>query len=230
MPKPGPTILLTRPRAASERSATEIRALRPHAQILIAPVIEIEPVGELVDPSDWATVVFTSANGVDRAPNGRGTMAYCVGDTTADHARDAGYTAVSAEGAADDLVHRILADAPTGPILHVRGAHGASLVDRLKNHGLKAEEQVTYRQVDRDISSDLGRLASERVIAPIFSPRSSDRLRAYLSPRKGLTVIAISGAAAKAWGGSAIISAAPTGQAMREAIIDAVDSDSPYPV
>lgn len=227
----GPTILLTRPRAASEQFATQIRARRPAVEIVIAPVIEIEPVGALVDPSPWPTVVFTSANGVARAPNGDGTLAYCVGDTTAACARDAGYTAVSADGTADDLIQRLLQDAPATPVLHIRGAHGASLADALTARGLETREQVTYRQVDRELSTaDLSRIASAKhAIAPVFSPRSASRLRACLGPMTGLTVVAISPAAAKAWGGHATIAARPTGEAMQDAVVAAVDSDSPYP-
>lgn len=135
---------------------------------------------------------------------------------------------ISADGTADDLVVRLLDDAPEGPILHIRGAHGTSLVDRL---GAEASERVTYRQVDREIPADvLERLAlAHRVIAPVFSPRSAQRLRACAGGLDGMNVIAISQAAAEEWGGPATVAEAPTRRAMEEAIAQAVDSDSPYP-
>lgn len=232
MGEPRPTVLLSRPRAASERFARALGKVSD-APVIIAPVIEIEPVGDAVSAEGYGAVLFTSANAVRQALPAPGAKAYCVGEATAEAARAAGFEAVSAGGTAEDLERRLLADLPGGPLLHLRGAHvRGDLAGRLGRAGMRADEAVVYRQTDVALSEDAKAraAAAPRLVAPVFSPRSAARLSAELPRHADLTVIAISTAAADRWNAEAariVVARAASAQAMLDAVLAALGPDSP---
>lgn len=229
-----PLVLLSRPRAASEALAGNLRG-RLDADLLVAPVIGIEPIGAPVDTGLFGAVIFTSVHGVARAVPLPGQTAWCVGDTTARAAERAGFAAVSAGGDAAALLAEILRTHPARALLHVRGEHGAGQVaQRLRAAGYEAAEAVAYRQTDRALAEDeIARIgAAPRLIAPVFSPRSARRLSVELAgvPQAPTPeVIAISAAAGRAWTGPGQVRVVsePSGAAMTAAIVDAVRRDSP---
>jgi uroporphyrinogen-III synthase len=102
-------ILLTRPKADAERTATALRA-RGH-DVVIAPLLDIEL---LSDPDlgagPWRAILVTSANAVRaiaqhrRRDELRGVAVFTVGQHTAQAMRNAGFTDVaSADGNVTDL-------------------------------------------------------------------------------------------------------------------------------
>ncbi len=228
-------VLLTRPRAASEEFAAALK-VRSDAAVMIAPVIEILPVGDKVETSGYAGVIFTSANAVPRAVPSPGLPAYCVGKATAAAAKASGFDALSAEGDANDLIALIRRLEPPTPLLHLRGEHASGdIAKRLTAAGLPTKARVVYRQKDVGLTKEeLDRIAcAARVIAPVFSPRSAARLASELGQLPRMTVVAISPAAAAAYaaGAGRIVNAlAPTQDAMLDAVADALDSDSQSPV
>ncbi len=152
MPKAPPVLLLTRPAAQSARFLHECEdGLGRPVKAVISPIMGIEPRTLTVDPRRFAGVVFTSENAVTalgRPDWSRGVTAWCVGRRTADAAAAAGFTALSAEGDAQALLARILADRPEGPLLHLGGAHLASdIAAELTQSGVPAETVVVYDQV-----------------------------------------------------------------------------------
>lgn len=219
------TVLLTRPRAASERFAT---CLGPDVPVLIAPLVEIEPVGGMADPQGFAAVVLTSANAVARLKPGTGIAAYCVGDRTGEAARGAGFAARSASGDAEALFRMIEAAPPRGPVLYARGADSrGDLAARLRGLGLSVEETVVYRQADRAPSVAFGSLVggTAPVVAPVFSPLAAERLAAAAPARAGLSGVAISDAAASPLteaGWPVTVAAEPTAAAVRRAVMRAI--------
>ena len=216
-------ILLTRPRAASERFAQEFRALyHPHGggdggalaatghvpQIMVLPLAEIVPCGPVPDMSAYRGAVFTSQNAVAAYALGGGRRdvpAYCVGDVTAQAARDLGMRAMSSDGTAEELIADICAKGLQGPLMHLRGAQGRGRVaQRLSAAGIPCDEAVLYRQEDVRLSprnkADLAARAAQAdvIIAPVFSPLGAARLSLLGELPAPMWVLAISEAAAAA--------------------------------
>jgi len=205
-------ILLTRPRAASERFAQEVRqSLGPDcAEVMIAPLAEIAPCGTLPDMSTYRGVVFTSQNAVATYGEAGGRTdlpAYCVGDATARAAADLGMAAHSAQGDAQALVAMILQAPAQGPLLHLRGAQGRGRVaERLTAGGLICDEAILYEQRDVAISAEHKALLTEHrtqdgpIIAPVFSPLGAARLARIGDFMPTVWVLAISDAAVSGLG------------------------------
>ncbi len=155
-------LVLTRPQDDSERTGA---ALRAHGHdVLIAPLIKVEPVAFAVN-SKWGAVVVTSANAaaaVATHPARAQLIAlpvYAVGRRSADAARTAGFSNVtSAGGDLDDLVRLIGEHRPDtrAPMLYLAGEDRAGdLIGDLAVHGIAAELAVVYRAVTAPFPPDL---------------------------------------------------------------------------
>ncbi len=227
-----PILLLTRPEPASCRFLDGIAARLHGFDAIISPAISIVPRGPLPDTGGAETAIFTSANGVRAwqalggAPLGR---CYTVGDATARAASAAGFTPKSAQGNADALVAMIRADAPTGGLIHLRGAHArGDVAARLARHGLRATEAVIYDQPAQELS-DKARAAlcgPASVVVPLFSQRSADQFARTAQGLPGgapLAVAAISAEVADALGALYVevleIPAQPDAEHMQRAVI-----------
>jgi len=220
-----PILLVTRPEPAARRFLAAVRAAGAvpfHA--MLAPVMEIRPVPAEVKTGDLAGIILTSVHGAEAANRLRlpkGLTAWCVGDRTADVARVAGFSPISADGDADDLVALILSQAPVGPLLHLRGAHvRGDVAGRLNAAGLTCRAAVMYDQVEMPLTPEaMAALMGDVAVAlPLFSPRSGTILHNAGPFRALLHVLAISPAAAAAVAGlgpvTVAIAALPTGLAM----------------
>lgn len=219
-------IVLTRPEAQARRFAGICRAeFGDRAAIVTEPLTEIVPVARIPALEGAAALVFTSENAVrvfaDMSDR-RDLRAYCVGDRTAEAAREVGLQALSAGGAADDLVALILADRPPGPVLHLRGAHARGAVAaRLRAGGQEAGEAVIYDQAARVPSCGFASLAQgfSRVIVPLFSPRSASLFAAWAGDAGATArIVCLSPAVREAlpagWSGSITVSPAPNAPAL----------------
>lgn len=169
-----PTVLLTRPLAASQRFAQTL------AQgAVISPLMEPEFLSPQIPATDFAALVFTSETGVAAAtrlgirPN---VPAYCVGQRTAQTASRAGWTAVSADGDAADLLALILTENPGGPLLVIRPEDAATdLQNKLLLAGIETFSAIAYRQKPAALTLQATQLlqAPHPVLLPLFSPRSA---------------------------------------------------------
>jgi len=172
------TLLMTRPRSASERFAAALEAeTGPFARVIVSPLLEIVPRPAPALPPE-AALAFTSENAAALAAPfaAPGRRAYCVGDRTAEAARAAGFEAVSAGGDAAALAARLAADPPGASIVHLAGAHQrGDLVERLRAAGLPAERVTVYDQAARPLSAEARAALAGRsfVLLPLFSPRSA---------------------------------------------------------
>jgi uroporphyrinogen-III synthase len=224
-----PLILLTRPHAQAARYAALCRAeFGDRAEVMAAPMQQIVWTRPVPEISEDTALIFTSENGVRacvQAGAGPGRQAFCVGERTAEAARQAGMPAVSANGTVADLVALILKSPPAGPLLHLHGGHvHGDLVGRLTKSGLTVTSHVAYDQ--RALPLALGArdaLASpRRVIAPLFSPRSAGLLAGAAPECRNTALPCISKATVLALPAlmrdHATISDAPTGAAMLIAI------------
>ena len=145
-------VVVTRPQADSERTATALEALGH--EVLVAPLMRVEPVA--VDlAGTWSAIVITSANALQAIPataDGVKTLpVFAVGDRSAEAARRAGFAEVSsANGDIKDLVRLVAARAvgAKAPLLYLAGEdRSGDLVAQLVAHGIDAEMKVVYRIV-----------------------------------------------------------------------------------
>ena len=99
MTDPEPTLLLTRPEAQSKAFLIICeKAAGRRLPAIISPVMSISHTGELPDLDNYATIIFTSGNGVKAALETASLKGRCVatvGQRTAELAQSAGASAVS---------------------------------------------------------------------------------------------------------------------------------------
>jgi len=171
-----PTILLTRPLVQSLRFAGQIGGA------LISPLMAPAFLSPPLPSGDFAAVILTSETGAEAAGRISATgcalprLAFCVGNRTAEAARAQGFTARSAMGAADDLLAHIIAAAPSGRLLLLRGEDSAGdLANRLISAGLETFSMVVYRQIAQQLTGEATAVLQGQspVIVPVFSPRSA---------------------------------------------------------
>lgn len=202
------SFLLTRPAAQSARFAAELRARYGAATpIIISPVICPVYLKPALPDRPFVAIVLTSESGAEgaRQLSAEGVSlpaaAYCVGDRTANAAKDAGFAARSAHGDATALLEMIRAQQPLGPLLYLRGDDSrGDVVDNLRSSGIEAYEAIVYKQESQLLMADAKTCldAANPVILPLFSPRSAALLAAqgpFLAP---LLIAALSPAVAEA--------------------------------
>lgn len=238
---PTPTILVTRPEAAAQRFAADLRAAGCTVPLTIAPILEIRPLpGALgaapLAPDKVRGVILTSANGVEAfaAQCDLRPPAWCVGQSTARAAKAEGFDVCVTAVDADDLLRVMVATGTAGPFLHACGRHvRGDLAQRLTLAGLPTDAVALYDQIARPLGSAAEALlqGGASVILPLFSPRSA-RLLAKATQRAAapLHLVAISDAAARAWAeaedharaATLRCAARPDAEAMRAATLAAV--------
>lgn len=208
---PGPTLLLTRPRADSLRLA----ALLPDWPAVISPILQIVPVPHDASRLHEAeALVFTSAHAVPAAGAGRGRRAFCVGDRTAEAARKAGFDAIAGPGDAEGLLPLIAG--AEARLIHPHGRHLA--------RDLPVEGMVVYDQHPLALGDEARALlaAGGDVVLPLFSPRTAHLVaNAVRGSLSRLWPVAISPACMQAWDAASVghaIARSPTQQGMISAI------------
>lgn len=230
---PGPAVLLTRPRAQSDRFARQLAVRLPGARVVISPLLEIVGRKLDVDAARYRGLIFTSENAVAafaaQAPV-RDVPVWCVGPRTERAARAAGFlqTAAAAGGDAAALVERIQADAPAGPLLHLRGVHvAADVAAQLRTAGIACDAAVVYDQPASALNDPAQALlgGDRTVLVPLFSPRTARLFVKAAAPlaTAPLQAVAISPAAAAVWDAAglppAAVAARPDAGAMADALV-----------
>lgn len=139
-------VLLTRPRADSERIAADLR-LRDE-QVLIWPLSEVRWHPVPTPPPDTEALLFTSANGVAAFAHGcpiRDLPALCVGTRTADAARAARFTNVATAGGTADALADLARRSGHRRLFYPRGRTvSVDLTAALGADGLTVTEAVVY--------------------------------------------------------------------------------------
>lgn len=216
-----PVLIMTRPEPDGARfAATLTEAVE--VEIIFSPLMEIVPLDVACQADE---VIFTSTNGVLQA--GRlglsGGRAWCVGDRTAEMAREAGFSAISAQGTVEDLLTLILEAAPKGDLAHIRGEETrGDLGPRLRAKGVNCADVIAYEQVSKPLNQEalLAIDGSTPVIIPLFSPRSATLLLKQVKIRPNATILAMSTAVADIFGDCDVqVIAEPNAQAMHDAIL-----------
>jgi uroporphyrinogen-III synthase len=179
-------LLVTRPEPDGERTGAALRA-RGH-DVVLAPLLRMEPVACDIADADYGAVVMTSANAAraiathPRRDELIGLPAFTVGDRSAQAARAAGFGDVrSADGDKAALVALIRAQyADSRPLLYLAGEERVGELDPAAV-GAPVEMVVIYRAVaverfPREIAAALGNGALDGVLH--FSRRTAE---AYLA-------------------------------------------------
>ncbi len=221
------TILLTRPEGAARRFAGQLGPC--DADVLISPLMRIEPVIDAPMPPDDAVLILTSRHAVEIARNLlAGRQGFVVGNATAGAAEDAGLEVMGIGADAADLASVIAAGGSAQKLVHLRGEHTTETLHRmLISDGIDYQSVILYRQIAQDLSANARRAltGNGRLILPIFSPRSARLLSEKVSGgalRAELILISMSSAVDAAWTGphpaKRRIASVPTSDAMIQEI------------
>jgi uroporphyrinogen-III synthase len=148
-------LLVTRPEPDATRTAAVLRA-KGH-EVVVAPVLRIEPVAAEIGAGPFAGVIMTSANaaqaiaGHARHRELTALPAFAVGARTAEAARRVGFASVaSADGDTRELVQLIAARfaGSGGRLIYLAAEDRAGdVAGALAAHGLTVETGVIYRAV-----------------------------------------------------------------------------------
>ncbi|MCL5777258.1 uroporphyrinogen-III synthase [Limibaculum sp. FT325] len=231
-----PVVLVTRPEAEAARVVARLAALGIAALAWPLTAIRFLP-GPVAIPDGTGALLFTSANGVAafaRASARRDLPALCVGERTAEAARQAGFTdAESADGDVRSLA-RLAACHGARAMLHPRGEDAAGdLAGHLARHGIAVAEAILYAAEETGAVPPpiCQALESGRpCVVTAWSPRNAAILarRFAANPawrRENLHAAAISDRAAgplRDGGlGAVTVAARPDGDAMLDAIVAA---------
>ena len=177
-------LLLTRPVAAAQRFWDRVRVLQPAVEpvlldVCISPLLDIVMRDVSICGDGFNGFVFTSRYGVLAAAEAelsRKLPCYCVGQTTADAARKAGWPVAIVASCADALVAWMSETRPATPLLHVSGRETrGQIAARLSVDGLRTEKQIAYDQNLLPFTDEALRVLDGKlpVIAPLFSPRTA---------------------------------------------------------
>lgn len=212
-------VLLTRPAGQADRFAADLaKAFGGRVRILSSPLMRPQDLSPDWPDLPYSAVILTSETGVASAvrlqAEGRHLprLAYCVGDRTADVARDAGFDALSAHGDAEALLALILSSSDPGPFLHLRGQDArGDIAPRLAAKGRPAHAAIVYAQTPIPLTDSAQHVLScpdpvpdlvpDPVIVPLFSPRTAQLFAEQAGTGAPLWIVAISAATAKAVAG-----------------------------
>ena len=176
-------LLVTRPASDGERTAETLRA-RGH-QVLLAPLLRVEPVPADLPAETFEAVVMTSANAARALADQPARVrvlahpVFAVGRRTAEAAWAAGFSQVrSSDGDQSDLARAIVEGGLRGPLIYLAGEDRAGdLVGDLAGYGIRLHTLVVYRAavVERfpgDLETALREGGLEGVLH--FSRRTAD--------------------------------------------------------
>lgn len=221
-------IAITRALPEAEDTAAAIRARG--AEPIIAPLLEIVPMGYDTSTEGAQAILFTSVHGVAAFPDARGARAIpvlTVGDATAQAARAAGFEHVrSADGDAAALTALALATLhpQAGKLIHIRGAHVAGdVAGQLEAAGFVVDRRIAYTAAQ---AQKLPAALSQPLDVVLFySARTAGAYRALGAPHAAARTAAcmsqaVADAAGPGWG-RVIVSERPREDSVLAAIFGA---------
>ncbi|KIN65782.1 Uroporphyrinogen-III synthase [Sulfitobacter noctilucae] len=219
-------LLLTRPQDSAERFLARLNpSLLTNVSVCMSPLLQIIPNGSTPDMSRYEGVIFTSAQAVIFAPTGAGMPAYCVGAQTAKRAAIAGWSVKLVVQTAEELIAAIRAQKNTGSLVHLAGAHRrGDIAQRLGDQGISVHVVTLYDQrlLPLKVEAQTLLAEAERVIVPLFSPRTAAQFLDQAETLGQAHVIAISTAVVAVLNGATVagvdIADEPTGADMARSV------------
>lgn len=192
-------LLVLRPQPGADETAG--RAVAQGLAPLVIPMFEVRALPWSMDPTaPYDAVFITSSNALNYIDNNltlfKGLPILCVGEATAEAARRAGLSGVTAgkDGAAAlaDLAaalgyHHLLwlAGEPHAPVSHP---------------GLIFDVKIVYETVELEIDIQVTELARQSLVTLVHSPRAARRFAGLVAERRHIDLVAISEKAAIAAG------------------------------
>jgi uroporphyrinogen-III synthase len=203
-------ILITRPEPQATRFSKVLTArYGALVQPVTCPLIAPRFLTTALPDGPFGAVVLTSETGVlaaDRlakAGHVVPSLAFCVGDRTAEVAQGLGFDARSAAGDASALIDLIQRHPQNAPFLHLHGRETrGDVVRQLRAQDLPADGAEVYAQEEQPLSAAARALLAQpgRVVVPLFSPRTADLFAKQLAEHPvsaQIFAVAISKAAAE---------------------------------
>lgn len=190
-------ILVTRPETEAPRTTRKLEAMGH--RVTIAPLLRILTDAPALDTSNVQAIILTSRNSVHalrdhpQIANLQRLPVVCVGRSTGEAARDAGFNvALEGDAGGAELAPLVAGhfDPRTGSLLYISGeAVAFDLVSALEPCGFSIRQAVVYRSVPVDrlpgeVVSALRALTLDAVL--LMSPRTS-RVWCELVEAAGLT-------------------------------------------
>jgi len=199
----GGRIWVTRTLPGAHATATRLSALG--YEPVVRPLLEVRPIPDAFDgapaPSAIACIALTSPNTVDAIRSGLAAYthipAYCVGDTTARAASDAGFSEVHSAAGDIQALAKLISSRMSSGLVFAPGAEqpAGDLPALLPNH------EVVRLPVYSTVESE-GTIPDALSAVMIHSPRAGATLAKRLSEKAApMSVIAISDAAARPFAG-----------------------------
>jgi len=185
-------LLVLRPEPGNRETVERARELG--LDPMPCPLFAVEAVKWTApDPHDFDAILFTSANALRHGGEALASLArlpaLAVGPATADVARGAGF-GVAMMG--DEGVEALLAAVHgTKRLLHLSGA---------EHHAPATQHAIETVVVYRSAALPAPKIPPDELVALIHSPRAGARFAALVPDRSGISIAAISGAAAAASG------------------------------
>lgn len=199
-------LLLTRPEVQGADFANALaRRFGSQLHLIKTPLLAPRFYAPPLPAGPFAALILTSKTGVTAylrlgdVTKDLPKDAYCVGESTATAAREAGLNAVRVAPDAKDLIREIIAQTPAGRLLHLRGRDArGDVAENLKNAGIDTNTAVLYAQEEHpltDQATAVLRLKSP-VLVPLFSPRTASIFSSEVARVRGVSplfIIAMSG-------------------------------------
>lgn len=228
---------MTRPEAQSLRFADAFRArFGRDWPVLISPLTQIVLLEPGPPPDAEADLVFTSENAVIAYASrchGRGAVAWCVGERTAQAAREAGFITRVGPGDAVGLVRVIIAGGEARRLIWPRPVHAAyDIASDLNSAGIETISWVIYDQQSCEPTPQAVSMMAlpDPVLLPLFSARSALIAGAVFARSSAqIDLAAFSDAVAIAAAGlparHSIVAARPDSAAMLDALAALIGPD-----
>lgn len=225
-----PPILITRPIAPSQSFAETLigHGVAP-ADVIVSPVLRIEPTAFDPETRGIDGFIFTSAHAVRQAaqhiPPEHRRRAFCVGRQTTQLALDLGFSAEFCGQNIDQFVRSLTQRDTRGTLLYLRGRHvTADLGSLISSSGVTLQERIVYDQLAQNLSKQAcdNLRGGTGVVVPLFSSRTAHILVGQPIDWSQHRAIAISPKVAdvcKAVFGQTIVAERPDVDAMAEAVV-----------
>jgi len=190
-------VWITRTQPGADKSAAVFKQAGYKA--CAAPLLTISPADEMPRPPPYnATLIFTSQNGIRafcELTNRRIWDVVTVGDATAKHAREHGFTRVRSAGGAVEDIARLIQPDPIDEHLYVHcgGVHiRGDIVGDLKRQGRVARRDICYRSSPVRALPDI---AINQCTAIVFySPLAARTFRSFAPKCEHMSAISLSSA------------------------------------
>ncbi|CAL4866441.1 hypothetical protein MMA231_00682 [Asticcacaulis sp. MM231] len=174
-----PLVWVTRTPEGARRTARAIEA--KGFATFVAPVLKIQPLRPIIDPHSFDALIITSRNGLNAFSalcSRRALTVWCVGESTADAAREKKFQRViSAGGNVHTLTDRIRgeADKRTRLLYAAPREPASAMSETLQAEGFRISEVAVYET---------------QYVLPRFTPADLERMRYILvqSPKAGRAI------------------------------------------